>query len=301
MSRLSAVHRFIAPAAPASRLALVRIAVLLFACGWLAAVGPGLVARAHLPAERFMPVGLATLSGVVSSSVTTGVLVAVILLGLTAAAGRGYRLTAPLFAIGLAWLLSYRNSWGHMSHAEHLLTLHVAILAAAPAGDVLRLGASSSSAADGPDARYGWPLRLCALVTVSTYTIAGLTKLQLGGWAWLLGDALQQQIAHEALRMRMVGASAGLGAALIPYPAVLTMMAVATVGLELGSGLALVPGMLRRGWVAGLWSMHVGIFMVMGIGFAYPLSGVAFVSLFEVERWRRPARTRGTPAASARP
>ncbi|MEM9458057.1 MAG: hypothetical protein AAGF11_28025 [Myxococcota bacterium] len=268
---------------PARRLALVRIAVMLFACGWLVAVSADLLARARLPPPRFDPVGIAGLLGVVPVGVVAAGLGVTGLLGLLAAAGWRYRWVAPGFALGLTWLLSYRNSWGHLSHAEQLLVLHVGILALAPAADTLRPRAAECAPADSD--RYGWPLRLLMLVTVSTYIIAGLAKLRTGGAEWLTGLTLQRHVAHEALRMRLAGGdSAAIGRALLPYTEVFTGLAIATVGLEVGAGLALLRGWIRWVWILGLWAMHLGIWLVMGIGFPYPLSGVAFVAFFEVER-----------------
>ena len=256
---------------------------MLFACGWLVAVSADLLARARLPPERFDPVGLAGLVGIVPVGVVTAGLGVTGLSGLLAATGWRYRWVAPGFALGLMWLLSYRNSWGHLSHAEHLLVLHVAILALAPAADTLRPGASGRAPADSD--RYGWPLRLLMLATVSTYVIAGLAKLRAGGTEWLTGTTLQRHVAHEVLRMRLAGGDgAAIGRALLPYTGVFAGLAVTTLGLELGAGLALLRGWIRRVWILGLWAMHLGIWLVMGIGFPYPLSGVAFVAFFEVER-----------------
>ncbi|MEX1363726.1 MAG: hypothetical protein AB1Z98_11400 [Nannocystaceae bacterium] len=287
------VLRWLAPEAPARRLALVRIAVLSFACIWLLAMAPDLLVRARLSPDRFVPVGLAVWTGPVAPALVTTAWVATLGLGLLAAAGIGYRALAPAFALGLTWLLSYRNSWGHMSHAEHLLVLQVAIVALAPAADALRLRGRRPEPAP-PDARYGWPLRLILLVTISTYVIAGLAKLRTGGLGWLAGDALRLHVAHEVLRTSLVGASGGTVARwLLPHAWVFGAMAVATVVIELGAVLALRDGWPRYGWILAAWCMHLGIWAVMGIGFPYPISGVAWVGMLEVERgldWARRRR-----------
>ena len=80
MTEAPGSHRWsswLAPVVPARRLALVRIAVLLFACGWLFANAPGLLQRAQLPIDRFVPVGIARWTGPVASSwVVVGVVLA---------------------------------------------------------------------------------------------------------------------------------------------------------------------------------------------------------------------------------
>ena len=271
------------PDAPARRLAAVRIAVVAFALIWTLGTSPELLARAQLDPSRFAPVGLAGLFGVVPLSLVYVGLATVLATGALALLGRGHRWVAPLFALALTWLLSYRNSWGHMSRSEHLLVLHVWILAFAPADDALRLRAPSPPPA--PASRYGWPLQLMMLVTVSTYVIAGLAKLREAGWTWISGEAVRLHVATEVLRNDMIGADAAtLGRVLLPHAATFTAIAVFTLVVELGAPIALRAGRVRLVWVGAVWAMHVGIGLVMGIGFAYPLSGVAFAAFLPLER-----------------
>lgn len=256
-----------------------------FGLVWLAANAVDLVARSHLNPQRFAPVGIAAWPGVVSPAVITTAIAVVLALGLVAWAGYAYRIVAPMFALGLLWLLSYRNSWGHLSHSEHLLVLHTGIIALAPAADALTLRPGGSTPAADSD-RYGWPLRLLMLVTATTYVIAGLAKVQAGGMAWLAGDSVRLHVATEVLRNDRMGAEAAtLGRWLLAFPWVFGAMAVSTVVIELGAPLAtLRPGKLRATWLGGVWSMHMGIWLVMGIGFPYPLSGVAFAAFLPLDR-----------------
>lgn len=298
----SRVIAWVAPVAPARRLAVARLAVGLFATLWLAGISIDLLARAGFDPARFDPVGLATWTGRVPPAAVGVVLVATLVLGVAWVLGLRYRVLAPGFAVGLGWLLSYRNSWGHLSHGEHLLVLHVAILSLAPAADALRAGARRGDRRAEPprdDTRYGWPLRLLALVTVSTYAIAGLAKLRGGGWAWLSGDTVRLHVANEALRVGLVGGTVSpLATWLVPHAWLFAIAAWGTVALELGAPLAVVGGRLRTAWIGGIWAMHVGIAAAMGIVFTYPISGVAFVGLVAGERgwegmerwWRRRSR-----------
>jgi hypothetical protein len=285
---------WLVPVAPARRLAAARIAVGVFACLWLAGVSVDLLARASFEPARFEPVGLAAWSGRVAPAVVATALVVTLGLGVAWVLGRSFRAVGPAFALGLSWLLSYRNSWGHLSHGEHLLALHVLVLALAPAADALRLGPRAPEPPD--DARYGWPLRLLALVTVSTYAIAGLAKLRGGGWAWLSGDTVRLHVAHEALRVGLVGGTVSpLATWLVPHAWAFAIAAWGTVLLEVGAPLALVGGRVRTAWIGGIWAMHLGIAAVMGIVFTYPLSGVAFVGLVPAERGWAWARQRWRP------
>lgn len=281
---------WLCPAAPARRLAAVRIAVGMFATLWVAGISVDLLARAGFDPARFHPVGLAVWTGRVAPAVVATALAGTMVLGIAWVLGLRHRVLGPVFALGLAWLLSYRNSWGHLSHGEHLLALHVAILSLAPAADALRLRPPAPEPPD--DARYGWPLRLLALVTVSTYAIAGLAKLRGAGWAWLSGDTVRLQVANEALRVGLVGGTVSpLATWLVPHAWLFALAAWGTIALELGAPLALVGGRVRAAWIAGAWTMHLGIAAVMGIVFVYPLSGIAFTSMVAMERvWELPER-----------
>lgn len=283
---------WLAPVVPARRLALVRIAVGLYACVWLGLVAPDLMQRAGLGAARFEPVGIAAWTGMVAPEVVAGVIAVTGIVGIAMVLGAGYRVTGPAFAVGVLWLASYRNSWGHLSHGEHLMALQLLVLALAPGGDSLRVRLPGRArehprtrAEPEHDGRYGWPLRVIMLVTVSTYAIAGLAKLRGAGWAWVSGEAVRLHVGHEALRMALVGERGwSLVTWLLPHAWVFTVAAVGTVTLELGAPLALRRGWVGYGWIAGLWAMHLGIWAVMGIGFAYPLSGVAFAAFLPMER-----------------
>lgn len=290
---------WLCPVVPARRLAVVRIAVGVFAWLWLVGISFDLLARASFDPARFRAVGLAAWTGSVAPAVVGAVLVATLVLGVAWVLGLRYRVLAPPFALGLAWLLSYRNSWGHLSHGEHLLVLHVVILSLAPAADALRVR-DRGVESPGDHARYGWPLRLLMLVTISTYAIAGLAKLRGGGWAWLSGDTVRLHVANEALRVGLVGGTVSpLAEWLVPYGWLFAIAAWGTVALEVGAPLALLEGRLggrvRTAWICGTWAMHVGIAAVMGIVFTYPVSGVAFVGFVAAERgwewverwWRR--------------
>src|SRR5262245_31864989 len=107
---------------------------------------PELASAARSPASRFAAVGVIRLLGsplppgvvIAIAAVTIGLLIAV-------SAGVGYRVVAPLAALGLLWSLSYRNSWGMVFHTENLVVLHVIALACAPAADAWVLGARRGS------------------------------------------------------------------------------------------------------------------------------------------------------------
>ena len=57
--------------------------------------------------------------------------------------GWRWRLTGPLFGLAALASFSFGLSWGHILHTEHLLALHLLVLALAPAADACSLDARS--------------------------------------------------------------------------------------------------------------------------------------------------------------
>ena len=70
----------------------------------------------------------------------------------------------------------------------------------------------------------------------------------------------------------------------------LAVLAIFTLLVELGAPVALASPRIARAWCALAWLFHAGILATMAIGFFYPLSGVAFASLLDLERAPRLAR-----------
>jgi hypothetical protein len=192
----------------------------------------------------------------------------------------------------LTFLLSYRNSWGHLSHSEQLVSMHVIVLSVLPAADALSLDHKAGRTQPGSAERYGWPLRLLMLCVVISYTLAGWAKLHYSGTAWISGEAVYNQVAHDTLSKLRLGAWVSpVGPTLLRWPGLFAIASVFTLIVELGAAAALFGERLRTIWVAAAYAMHVGIALAMGIAFPYPLWGVAFASFFELERgyaWLRP-------------
>lgn len=311
------IGRWLTPAAPARRLALFRVLVGAFALVYLAVRFPAFWATATLT-DGFDPVGiLALLDRPLPAGLVRALVVAAPLLAAAVAAGLWFRVTGPAFAVVLAVVLTYRSSWGRLLYFDNLLLLHAVVLAISPAADDLALRLRPRPAPDtaptteptGPapagerddvdgdgDPRYGWPLRLCALITVTTYVLAGVAKLRIGGLAWLSGDTLANHVAFSAARLEVLGGTPSPAARLVLQHAswLLAPAAVATVLLELGAPVALWHR-LRTPWVAGLWGFHAAVAVTMFVLFPYPLVGLAFAPLYRLERWRwrgRPRRWR---------
>lgn len=286
------------PAAPPQRLAALRIVMGAAALIYVAIRSVGLVTAVGHPAWQFRGVGvLAWSSAPPTLASVIAALVVSVVGGGAFVLGWRHRVSAPLFAFALLWLLSFRNSWGMVFHTENLMVLHVVLLAIAPAADAWSLDARRrGDAVDGvARVRYGAPIRLLALVTVVTYAIAGVSKLRASGWRWVTGDTLRNLVAFDNLRKAELGdAYSALGVALVPYGAIFVGLAAVSLAVELGAPLALLHARVGRWWCAAAWGFHVGVVALMWIGFPYQLFGVAYAPFFSLEqplarvaaRWR---------------
>jgi len=278
------------------RLAVLRICVGAYA--WLALVllSPSVLRTTRFAPAHFAPVGLVAVFHAAPLpagwlALTLGM---ALLGGLAFIWGYRFGLTGPVFALLMLWLMTYRSSWGMVFHTDNLLVLHLLILAVAPAAAACSLDARRAQQRPQPpplpwharaDGRYGWPVRLMCLATTVTYAVAGWAKWQRGGAAWFFGELLQQQIAYDNLRKLSLGAAhAPLGVALLEWGWLFPPLAWFTFVIECAAPLALCGPRVARWWALGAWSLHVGVLCCMAILFPYPLSGVAFLSFFAVEK-----------------
>ncbi len=278
------------PPTPALRLRCLRFAIGAYALVYLVARIAHLNAVAAYPASSFAPVGVARLLDVPLPGVWVyGSYAASLLAGAAFTFGWAYRASAPLFAALLLWVITYRHSWGMIFHTDNLLVLHVLLLACAPAGGPAWASAEVRTAdtatpADA-DSGYGWVPRAMGLVTVATYVVAGLAKLEHTGWAWAAGGALREQIAYDAIRKIELGSThSPLGTWLLPAGWLFAPLSAFSLATELGAPLALLGMRAAAIWSACAWAFHLGVLSLMAIAFPYPLSGCAFLAFFPLER-----------------
>jgi hypothetical protein len=280
---LRALDAWFYAAAPPERLALLRIALGIYALVYLLTRAAHLNRVVSYPAEAFAPVGPVSLLALPLSNLWVYALyVACVISGAAFTLGARYHVSGPAFALLLLWVTSYRNSWGMIFHTDNLLVLHVLLLAAAPAADALTLGRGATPR---EPRRYGWAIRSMALVCVATYVAAGVAKLHNSGLSWALGAALREQIAYDALRKLALGSFySPLTDWLLPQAWIFPVLSVFTLAVELLAPLALLGPRSALIWAASAWLFHLGVVASMLIVFPYPLSGCAFLCLFPLER-----------------
>lgn len=280
MTAVEWVDRWWMAPGPARLLGLFRVLVGGFGTVYLVVRWPNLVSSTGFEARQFEPVGVVSiLEQPVGDWLLYALVVGAIGAGVAFTLGWRFGVSGPVFAVLLLVVLTYRNSWGQVFHTENLLVLHALVLGLSRSADGLSLDARGGTA-DVRGEAYGWPLRLCGVVTVLAYVIAGMAKLDEAGLGWVTSDALRNQVAYDNLRKELLGDyHAPLGAWLVGHGWVFKPLAMGTLVVELGAPLALLGRRLAIGWAVSAWLFHVGIVATMAILFPYQLLGVAFVPL----------------------
>ncbi len=294
---------------PATRIAALRILVGLFATIWLLVRAPALVGLAFRPSGPWTPVGLLALLDLSGQPPPAALVLLTYVLGIATGIaftlGLRFSISGPLFAVALTLLGTFRSSFGHISHTEHLLVIHTWLIALSPAADRWSLdvrsarvrsalslpsGSGSTLLSTAP-AGYGWPVRALILLTAVAYVIAGAAKLRIAGMHWGDGEVLRVHVAWDNLRKIELGdAHSPLGAYLVRFEGPWMALGLSSLVLELGAPLALVHEKIGRAWALCMWAFHAGVAAIMFILFAYPLSGVAFACLLRPEESSRLAR-----------
>lgn len=232
---------------------------------------------ARLPDRRYEPVGVLGWAARPSPTVVTvGVLVT---LAACAAAAVGYRvrLAAPAGAIGMLLVATFTSSFGQVFHTEHVLVLHLLVLAVAALVETPSADRELVSA---------WPLTLMTAVLGMTYVVAGVAKLRWSGWSWVTGDVLRDWVAIDNLRKVLVhDLHSPLGGWMSSVGWIWPPIAVLTLAVELGAPSVFVAWRARLIWCAAAWAFHVGVLVVMAISFPYQLLGVAYACALPVERY----------------
>lgn len=281
----STARRHLAPRAPASTPALLRLAIGGYHL-WHVGTRRTLYRGVHRtdPAS-FDPVGPARiLRAPLPPMLADRLLDASLVTGALFTAGIAHPVTGPLHSALQTWNFSYRNSWSMVFHHENNLVLHTMVLGAAPSADALSVDALVRDRRLLPPRRswmYGATPTVMNAAMSLTYLLAGTAKFTGGaGASWVDGANMRGQVAFDALRKEMLGEeSSPLGRALYPHKKLFTAMAAVSLVLELGAPLALADRRLGRLFAIGAFAMHWGIRALMRITFPYNLSGVLYLPL----------------------
>jgi predicted DCC family thiol-disulfide oxidoreductase YuxK len=273
------------------RLAILRIATGGFSLWYLLSRYSMLLKLSASDLAMFEPVGLVSwMSNPMSPDLFHVLLLSALLLNIAYILGWKYRWTGPLFALTLLFLLSYRNSWTMIYHNRIALVLHVLVIGMVQAADTLSWDAWQKAKFKVAEVkqswRYGWPVKLICTATVLTYFLSGIAKISGElGWDWITGEAMRSQVAIDAIRKVLLGGSTEpLFEWLYPHNEIFLLMGIGTMIIELGAPFALAGKRIGIAWVLLTWLLHWGIFFIMGIRFRYQMSGVIFLSFFDLEK-----------------
>lgn len=275
--------------APPQRLAALRILIGGFVWVYILANVDEVNRLANRPRSPFEPVGIMHLwDSPLPSGWVWALFVALLVVGAAFVAGLWFRVSGIGYALLVLIWASYHSSWGQMLHFEHLFTMHVGILGLSPAAAVwsadARLGSQASPQAS---TRFGWPIRLMAIVTALTYVIAAITKVRRSGLAWLDGSNLGNHIAYSATRIDLLGGfEPPLASIVVGRTWLLAPMAVGAIAVELFAPIALLGSRLRNVWVGAVLLFHLGTAATMMVWFPYQGLGFALLPLFAVEKFR---------------
>ncbi|MEM9067581.1 MAG: HTTM domain-containing protein [Myxococcota bacterium] len=303
MKLLRIIDNFWRQEVPAARLAMVRVLVGLYGTIYLLVRAPHLWSYGLDDLDRFAPVGIVSLAETPTLPWVYRLLVVLtIALSVPFLMGLRFRILGPLYAGLLLWVLTYTNSWGKILHTDNMLVLYVSILALSPAAEAISWDARGN-AIPANDSRFGWPLKLMALLCALVYLLAGIAKLRNSGFGFVDGDTLRNYVAFGNVRKIELGSThSPLGVWLLSYAGLFSALAWFSLALELGAPLAVLHRKTGKLWSIAVWGFHVGVLALMAIGFVFQLTFVAFAPFFDTERllerrpFRRLASLAGTPS-----
>lgn len=287
---MSALDRFFRPAWPAERLAMMRLVLGVYGAVFLLVRSRHFMSYASYGMDHFRPVGVVTMLGEpIAEWMAQALVILTILASFAFALGWRYRWTAPLYALSLLWIETYSNSFGFITHTDNLFVLYVMVLSVTPAADAYSIDARSGRAggerASRPHGRYGWGMRLLAVLCVAGYVLAGYAKLRHSGLDFFNEVTLRNYVAFDNVRKIELGSiHSPLGALLLPYEGVFQFLGSLSMVLEIGAPLALMHRHLAKAWCALVFGFHWGVLALMAIGFPFQLIGLAFLPFFPVER-----------------
>lgn len=273
------------------RLAILRIATGGFTLWYLLSRFDMLQKIASSDEQIFEPVGIVSWLGEpLSSEAFWWISIGLIILNVLYTIGWKFKYTGPAFAVLVLLYFTYRNSWSMIYHNRNALILHIVIIGLVASADALSWD-SWKRTKKGKKPRtahwqYGWPVQLICAATVASYFLSGVAKLA-GDLAlqWANGSAMRSQIAVDAIRKEMLGSEAAPFFDIIfEHTWLFLGMGILTFVLELGAPFALTKRKWGMVWAIFTCLMHWGIFFIMGIRFRYQMTGLIFLSFFDVEK-----------------
>jgi hypothetical protein len=210
--------------------------------------------------------------------------------GLAALVGFATRTSLFLFALGLWFFVSHAYSYADVHHTQAPFAIFLMALAFSPAGDSLSLDAlirrrrARAAGEPTPIARSMdtamWPLKLAHVILAMTYFSTGVTKLLVGGLAWMNGYTLQNYIFGDGL-YRTIPA----GIWLAHQQTLCVLLAIGTILFELFYFVSILVPRAARLFFAGGIMFHIGLYVISGHPFFEHIVLNAILLLFLDPEW----------------
>lgn len=220
------------------------------------------VQLADQPAALFSPVSfMRFLSRMPSHDAVVVIQACGILAAVLALVGICGWLTLPVAWVSASILDGMLSSMGKIVHNDAVLLLAVVpILLSPDTGGLIRRRRLSPIASPA----YGFPLRSAMVVVAGSYFFAGLAKVVFSGPAWVFSGNLRWALYASSDAQRTPNA---LALFIADRPLVATAVAFATVALELSFPIILFRPRLRPAFLLSAGSLHLGIYLTMGLNY----------------------------------
>lgn len=189
--------------------------------------------------------------------------------GVAALVGFATRTSLFLLALGLWFFVSHGYSYADLHHTEAPFAIFLMALAFSPAGDSLSIDAlirrrrARAAGKPTPVARpidtAMWPLKLAHVVLAMTYFSTGITKLLVGGLAWMNGYTLQTYIFIDGVNRNIPA-----GVWLAHQHTICVLLAIGTILFEVFFFVSILVPRAARLFFAGGILFHIGLYVISG-------------------------------------
>lgn len=303
---LRAVEQFVFAAADARRLAALRIG-LFGLLAYRLATNDDYAFVAGQPAALFDPVSLFhLLPSMPSPGLTSTVQIVGVIAAVGAAAGIWPRVSFPTAYAAALFLGLMLNATGKIIHNDVVLMLCLMPLLASPraASRAWALPFPRRQPSQGlrpslVGTAYGWPIRTAMIVISLAYLFVGLQKLRYSGLDWVMTENLRWVLYASSDSQ----ADPNTLALFVADRAWLVhLLAAGTIVVEVGFPLCLPYPRLRWLFVPAAVSLHVGIWLAMGLDYSTQALAViiVFVNWVSVIAWLKARASRLRVASGTR-
>jgi hypothetical protein len=224
--------------------------------------------------------------------------------GVAALVGFLTRSSLFVFAMGVWIFVSHKYSYADVHHPEALFVIFLLVLAFSPAGESLSVDAllrrrrarraGDPAEGPGPVDTAMWPLKLVHVLLAMTYFSTGISKLMVGGLAWMNGYTLQNYIFGDGISRDIP-----LGIWVAQHYWLCVFLSVFTIGFELFFFVSILwPRVAPLFFITGIF-FHIGLYVTSGHPFFQHIVMNALL-LFFLDRDWFPEQVRKLEALGAR-